>query len=136
MEILKKSFIDVIREIVQIVPRETTSKLKQGYLSSIELDKNHILVYIMANREFLVLLSDKLLFDDNPSEDILKDLIGELANLVVGRAKVLFQEKGKHFTISPPIPCVKDTTIEYDEDGHFCIGDACCSIFIKRISNL
>ncbi|WP_104697626.1 MULTISPECIES: chemotaxis protein CheX [unclassified Helicobacter] len=135
MEIFEKSFIDTIKDITQITPQEVSLKLEEGYISSIKLGEN-TLVYVMANKEFLTLLSDILLFDNNPNEDTLNDLIGELANLIVGRAKVLFEEEGKNFTISPPMPCVKNTTIQYDKDRHFCINNACCSIFIKGVTDL
>ncbi len=42
------------------------------------------------------------LCEETPTEEVLTDLIGEIANLIIGRAKVTAKEKGLDITISTP----------------------------------
>lgn len=131
MNIFRKSLVDVIENTICITPKESILTLKEGYVSSIKILESGIVIYIVTNKEFLTMLSDKLLADDNPDEETLEDLSKELANLVIGRAKVLLQEKGSNFTISTPTFHPKETIQNYDNGIHFHIKDAHCSIFMR-----
>ncbi len=133
MELFRKGFVDVMQNSIGITPQDSLFVLKQGYISSIELLESGIVIYIIANKELLVLLAQNLLFEDQPDEETLQDLAKELTNLVVGKTKVLLQEKGGHFTISTPTFYDKQKVLQhYDQGVHFKIGeDAHCSIFMR-----
>ena len=104
MEILKKSFLEVMQTLnVSLHPHLTP--LTQGYLASIKL--NDATIYILASTPLLTLLAQNLLFEDNPDAATLQDMTKELANLIVGKAKVLSQESGQTASISTPLFCGK-----------------------------
>ena len=102
MEILEKSFLEVMQTLnASLRPHPTP--LTQGYLASIKL--NDTTIYILASTPLLTLLAQNLLFEDNPDAATLQDMTKELANLIVGKAKVLSQEKGQTASISTPLFC-------------------------------
>ena len=102
MEILEKSFLEVMQTLnASLHPHPTP--LTQGYLASIKL--NDTTIYILASTPLLTLLAQNLLFEDNPDTATLQDMTKELANLIVGKAKVLSQEKGQAASISTPLFC-------------------------------
>ena len=102
LEILKKSFLEVMQTLnTSLHPHPTP--LTQGYLASIKL--NDATIYILASTPLLTLLAQNLLFEDNPDAATLQDMAKELANLIVGKAKVLSQEKGQAASISTPLFC-------------------------------
>ena len=102
MEILKKSFLEVMQTLnTSLHPHPTP--LTQGYLASIKL--NDTTIYILASTPLLTLLAQNLLFEDNPDAATLQDMTKELANLIVGKAKVLSQESGQAASISAPLFC-------------------------------
>lgn len=102
MEILKKSFLEVMQTLnTSLHPHPTP--LTQGYLASIKL--NDATIYILASTPLLTLLAQNLLFEDNPDAATLQDMAKELANLIVGKAKVLSQESGQTASISTPLFC-------------------------------
>ena len=147
MEILKKSFLEVMQTLnVSLHPHLTP--LTQGYLASIKL--NDATIYILASTPLLTLLAQNLLFEDNPDVATLQDMTKELANLIVGKAKVLSQEKGQAASISTPLFCGQispDTAQDIAQDSvasefasefqalpalHFKLDDnPACSIFMK-----
>ena len=102
LEILKKSFLEVMQTLnTSLHPHPTP--LTQGYLASIKL--NDATIYILASTPLLTLLAQNLLFEDNPDAATLQDMAKELANLIVGKAKVLSQESGQTASISTPLFC-------------------------------
>lgn len=104
MEILKKSFLEVMQTLnASLHPHPTP--LTQGYLASIKL--NDTTIYILASTPLLTLLAQNLLFEDNPDAATLQDMTKELANLIVGKAKVLSQASGQAASISTPLFCGK-----------------------------
>ena len=104
LEILKKSFLEVMQTLnASLHPHPTP--LTQGYLASIKL--NDTTIYILASTPLLTLLAQNLLFEDNPDAATLQDMTKELANLIVGKAKVLSQASGQAASISTPLFCGK-----------------------------
>lgn len=80
-----------------------TCPLTKAWVASIDItgDENgQVAVHIPEKslRKMAVLF----LFEEDPSHETLSDLIGEIANLIVGRAKVTAQAKGVGFDISTP----------------------------------
>jgi chemotaxis protein CheY-P-specific phosphatase CheC len=51
--------------------------------------------YLFFKKESLNEVAKVLLFEDNLSEDDLDDLLKEIANLIIGKAKVILEEKNK-----------------------------------------
>ena len=58
--------------------------------------------YIYIKKETLKKMALLFLYEKNPTEDILKDLIKEIANIIIGKAKVLASLKNIIFDISTP----------------------------------
>ncbi len=54
--------------------------------------------YLFFKKDTLNEVAKVLLFEDNLSEDDLDDLLKEIANLIVGRAKVILEEKNRNRT--------------------------------------
>ncbi len=59
-------------------------------------------VTVYINRKSLNKMALLFLFEENPDEAALVDLIREITNLIVGKAKVIAQEKGVAFDIGTP----------------------------------
>ncbi|PAF48893.1 chemotaxis protein CheX [Helicobacter sp. 12S02232-10] len=131
MQIIHKSFFDVIQKSINMTPQDSIMPLKKGYLSSIEMLESGIVVYLAFNKAFLKIMCKHFLSEEQPSEEMLIDMAKELANLTTGRAKVIVQEKGGSFSISTPkylgIKCIKN----YDKGLHFRLKNGRCSIFIR-----
>ena len=60
--------------------------------------------YLLFKKNTLNEFSKALLFEDNLNEDDLDDLIKEVANMIIGSAKVILEEKNKNikYKISTP----------------------------------
>lgn len=147
MEILEKSFLEVMQTLnASLHPHPTP--LTQGYLASIKL--NDTTIYILASTPLLTLLAQNLLFEDNPDAATLQDMTKELANLIVGKAKVLSQASGRAASISTPLFCgemFQDAAQNIAQDSiasklaseiqalpalHFALDEnPACSIFMK-----
>ena len=98
---------------------------KEGYVSKIEIDGDiKKSIYILVPRETLDTLS-MLLFGEKEYD--LQGLINEMANLIVGNAKVVAAEENVHFNISiPEFLDVKNVKYEKRED--YSIDNECFSI--------
>lgn len=132
MEVIKESFFEVIKDSISVKPEESIIPLKKGYLTSIEMIGRETNVLLVFNKPFLKTMCLNFLGDENPSDDALEDMARELANLTVGHAKVIAQERKINFNISTPeflgIRVIKD----YDQGIHFRLrGSGHCSIFLR-----
>ncbi|PAF46845.1 chemotaxis protein CheX [Helicobacter sp. 12S02634-8] len=131
MQIIRESFFDVIQKMIGKTPKDSIMPLKRGYLSSIEMLESGIITYLCCNKPFLQILCKHFLLDENPTQDTLMDMSQELANLIIGRAKVITKQKGGNFNISTPkflgIKLVKD----YNKGLHFRLENGRCSIFMR-----
>ena len=98
---------------------------KEGFVSKIEIDGDvSKSIYILVPKSTLDTIS-MLLFGD--SEYDLRDLVNEIANLIVGNAKVIASEDNLHFNISTPeFLDVADVDFEIRED--YSIDGKCLSI--------
>ena len=82
-----------------------TQEVVQGecYVAQIDIsgDENcEFFIYI--DKKTLTKMAYMFLLEKNPSDEILKDLIQEIANIIIGKAKVLASEKNLNFDISTP----------------------------------
>lgn len=92
-------------------------------------------VYLAASFSFAQRVACILLEEDESNEDTLVDMMLESANLIVGSAKVLAEEKGyENFVIATPFFDGIDTFVtEYDEAKVLKIEDDEMIIAIKEI---
>jgi len=59
--------------------------------------------YLCMGEPILKKLANQLLFEENPSQDEIIDLVNESANLIVGNVKVLWEEsEGAELTLTTP----------------------------------
>jgi CheY-specific phosphatase CheX len=87
------------------------------YVAKIDIrgDENYEF-FIYINKETLIKMAYMFLLEKNPTEDILKDLIKEIANIIIGKAKVLASEQKLNFDISTPdfVSTNQEITTDYD----------------------
>ncbi len=98
---------------------------KEGFISKIDIDGDVCKsVYLLVPKETLDSVS-MLLFGE--CEYDLVDLVNEMANLIIGNAKVVAAEENVHFDISTPeFLDAKDINYESRED--YSIDGECFSI--------
>jgi len=99
---------------------------KEGFISKIELkgDINKT-IYLFIPKETLDTVS-MLLFGE--TEYDLLDLTNEIANLIVGNAKVIASKNNVNFNISTP-EFLDLKNIKYDTKKNYSIDGECFSIF-------
>lgn len=135
MEIIKESFFEVINNSIGVSPQESIIPVKRGYLASIDTfsRQRELEVYLVFNKKFLHFMCENFLGEENPSLEALEDMAKELANLVVGHAKVLTQNKNQNFTISTPQYLGVRVIKNYNHGLHFRLkGGGHCSIFMRN----
>jgi len=99
-----------------------------GFISKIEVDGHmNYEIYLKFPKKTLDLVST-LLFGDDEYE--LEDLLKEIANLIVGKAKVFASDKDIHFNISIP-EFLEKKEISFDEAKSYSINGECFSVFLK-----
>ena len=103
--LLKDSFCVAIEQSLREPPNECTQKLSQGYISSLAFscEGDKFTLYVVSTLQFLQKVSSIMLFDDEPSEEVLQDITKELANLVAGVAKVSANKNNVAFGIATPL---------------------------------
>ena len=69
-------------------------------------------VTVYINKKSLTRMAFLFLFEENPDEKALEDLIKEIANLIVGKAKVIAQEKSLAFDIGTPEFLAQDAVLQ------------------------
>lgn len=138
---LKKSLIEATHFFAKNILDSDVSLFEscpvdRYYAASITINGqlNHtVTVYI--NRKSLCKMAYLFLLEDNPTEEILSDLIKEITNLIVGKAKVLASGNGLSFDISTP-SFLSDTELVSDNDLeiNFMFEDEIFSIAAKANS--
>ncbi len=105
-DLLQTSMKEVFEQHLGIELQQCRSRPKQeGYKARIrfsdEKDGDSIAT-IWLQRHTLKKVSEILLFETDPDEDTLKDLTSELANFIVGHAKMLASDKNMKCKIETP----------------------------------
>jgi hypothetical protein len=122
-----KNFMDSIEAKAE----EVKESPKEGYVSKIEIhgDENYD-IYIVAPKEKLSYLANYYFGDDEYDSD---DLTKEIANQIIGNAKIIAANKNVNFDISVPEYLGKfDGSINYDYILSFKFnGDKCFYILFK-----
>ncbi len=106
VEVLQKSIGDVFKESLGIEIEHCKHRPKQkGYVSKIcfsYADKRGYAI-LWVQEPTLKKVSEILLFEKNPDDETLKDLVSELANFIVGHAKMIASDKGLKCSIETPV---------------------------------
>jgi CheY-specific phosphatase CheX len=102
-----------------------------GYVSKIEIDGDKKAdVYVVVPRKKLEYISEYWFGDKNFDE---KDLTNEIANLIIGNAKIVGNEKNINFNISTPEFLGEyKNNIDYDGVLSFRYRDVCFFILFKE----
>jgi len=104
-------------------------EVKEGFVSKIEINGDlNFDVYILIPKKTLDLVSISLFGDDDYD---LADLTNEIANLIIGNAKVVAGEEGVSFNISTPEFLDKEK-IDYDKKVDLSINNECFAILFKE----
>lgn len=125
-------FSTILCEIPQIVE----DLGKEFYGSAISLIENEIehTWYLFFEKETLNEIAKNLLFEDNLCEDDLDDLLKEIANQIIGSAKVILEAQNPHIdyhlnvpefigNVSAPLPIAFQETLPYQvKNSTFVIG--------------
>jgi len=103
----------------------------KGFVSKIDIngDENYE-IFIVVPKAKLDYIAE-LWFGDSSEYDI-DDLTKEIANLIVGNAKIIAQEKGVNFDISTPEFIGEYEKIEYDDILKFKFENRCFYIIFKE----
>lgn len=132
MDVIIESFIETIQTTTGVVPIQTSSGITHGYCSKISTSEANFFFY--SDLEFLHFLSNAILFESNPQKEDLYDLCNEVANLVIGRAKVLYSQKNIQTTLSTPSFLGEmSSTPTHLEGIHFAIERGKCSIYKENL---
>jgi len=103
----------------------------KGFVSKIDIngDENYE-VFIVVPKAKLDYIAE-LWFGDSSEYDI-DDLTKEIANLIVGNAKIIAQEKGVNFDISTPEFIGEYEKMEYDDILKFKFENRCFYVIFKE----
>jgi len=120
-----------VKEFIESVGGEYNNcekEVKEGFIGKIEVegDLNYD-VYLKFPKYTLDIVSE-LLFGDEEYD--LEDLLKEIVNIVVGKAKVFASNKNIHFDISIP-EFIEQKEISFDEKQSYSINGKCFTVFIK-----
>lgn len=132
MDIIIESFIQTIQTTTGVLPTQTQEGITQGYCSKISTSEANF--YFYSNLEFLHFLSNAILFESNPSKEELYDICNEVANLVIGKAKVLYSNQNIQTTLSTPSFLGEQSNVPSQLEGiHFAIEKGKCSIYKEKL---
>ncbi|MDE7316386.1 MAG: chemotaxis protein CheX [Helicobacter sp.] len=134
--LLRDSFCVAIEQSLGESPKECVQKLSQGYISSLAFscEGDKYTLYIVSMLPFLQHISSVMLFDDEPSEEVLQDICKELANLVAGVAKVSANKNSVAFGIATPLFVGSGNfRAPFNDYCYFAFGqNPCCSLYWIR----
>jgi CheY-specific phosphatase CheX len=131
---MKNIFKEAVKNYIDSIEGELNDckvKPHRGFMSKIDIkgDKNYS-VYVVVPKEKLDYIAE-LWFGDSSEYDI-EDLTKEIANLIVGNAKIVAQDKGVSFEISTPEFVGEYDTFEYDDILKFKFKNRCFYVIFKE----
>jgi CheY-specific phosphatase CheX len=109
---------------------------KRAWAASVDtIGGERLRVSAYISKPILKRMAKLFLNEESPNDEVLRDLIGEIANLIVGRAKALASDRGLKFDISPPRFEGKAANIgkNADKNLHFAFADDTFTISKSRI---
>jgi hypothetical protein len=108
--------IHQIRQPHELKDGTTDKRTLIAYIDIDTQDNKKHRVYLASDKEFMQRVSKLFLEEDESDEETLKDMMLETANLIIGSAKVIAQEKSDTpYTIGTP-KFEKIGTFDYDVD--------------------
>jgi len=125
-----KNFVDSIEAYID----ECKDEKIEGFVSKISIrgDENYD-IYVVVPHEKLVYMSNYYFGEDKYDP---KDLTNEIANLIIGNAKIIAAKKNINFNISTPEFLGEFKEVEYDERLSFRFNhEKCFFILFKRVTN-
>jgi len=136
VEILQKSIHDVFKDSLGIEIEYCKHRPRQkGYVAKIEFSylNESGYAYLWIQRPTIKTVSEILLFEKNPDDEAIEDLVAELANFIVGHSKMLASDKGLECSIETPV----FEGVKTLEDGLktflYKVGNRCLAIQIKGV---
>lgn len=127
MEVIIESFIKTIQVLTKLEPILIEKSMQGTYCSKITIHNHNF--YFSYDRDFLLILSQTLLFESSPSEADLIDIANEFANLVVGQAKVLYQAKQIDMQIGTPVFITHFNPTSSSKAICYQVGQGKCNIY-------
>lgn len=127
MEVIIESFIKTLQVVTKLEPTPIQENMLKKYCSKISIQNQNF--YFSYDRDFLLILSQALLFESSPSEEDLIDIANEFANLVIGQAKVMYQAKQIDMQIGTPIFIADFKPLISSKATHYQVGKGKCSIY-------
>jgi CheY-specific phosphatase CheX len=129
IDIIKKSVKNYL-ESLEADFDECKDNNINGYVSKIQIEGDKKAdIYVVVPRKKLEYISEYWFGDQNFEE---KDLTNEIANLIVGNAKVIGDEKNIHFNISTPEFLGEYKNIDYDDVLSFKYKNVCFYVLFKE----
>ena len=130
---MEKFFVEAARNFAKSIGADINhckKEIKEGFISEIDIrgDEN-LNIFLTLPKDVLDNVSE-LLFGDIDYD--VEDLSKEIANLIVGNAKVLASEEDIHFDITTP-KFLDSINIDYDKRLDLSIHDKCFSILFKEV---
>ncbi len=87
-----------------------------AYIDIVVIDGNKYRVFIAANETFIQSVATLFLEEKKSDEETLKDMTLEIANLIIGSAKVLAEKSENPYNIGrPSFEGITTFNIKYDE---------------------
>jgi len=130
---MEKFFIKAAENFAKSIGAEIDhckNETKEGFVSQIEIRGDENLdIFLILPKDVLDTVSE-LLFGDTDYD--IEDLAKEIANLIVGNAKVLASEEDIHFDISTP-KFLKTIDVDYEKRIDLSLKDKCFSILFKEV---
>lgn len=100
MDTLQNALVCAIKESMGVDMVKDSTPPKSAFSSRIALSNKTFI--ISMNKPLLTRFAKDFLDSPNPSNDEMIDIAKELANLILGKAKVLFSEKGEILKLGIP----------------------------------
>jgi hypothetical protein len=128
--------IHQIRKPHEVIDGITKMRTLIAYIDIDAQDKKRYRVYIASNQGFMQRVSTVFLEEEESDEETLVDMTLETANLIVGSAKVIAEEKNENpYTIGTPVFLKLDIfDFAYDEAKTLKIEDDVISVAIKELN--
>ena len=138
---MKEAVIEATNNFCETIlcelPQKTTASGNYFYGSAISILENGVehTWYLFFEKEVLGDIAYNLLFEENLDEDTLDDLLKEIANQIIGSAKVLLEEKYPGNTYHLNVPefmgnLYAPFPIELKDEHHYLIKNS--SFIIAR----
>lgn len=127
MDILQEALLCAIRDSLDISMVEDKVPLKKSFTSKIRLDSK--IFYIVVNKALLLRFAMDFLGEKNPNDATLIDISKEMANLAIGKAKVLYEESGSILKLGIPEFVGNKIIEKYNRRIGYKSGKMRCSIY-------